>query len=66
LMCRTLKDYEVELNDPHFLRCHKSYIVNRLYIKEIVKDSQNYMLLSNGTQIPIARRKSIHIVNSLL
>lgn len=61
LMCKTLKNYEEELDNDLFFRCHKSYLINRLFIKEIIKECGEYLILTTGTKIPIARRKSLEL-----
>lgn len=49
-----LKEYETQLKDKGFVRCHRSYLVNMKYIKSLEK---NQVLLGNGTVIPISRMK---------
>lgn len=55
----TLKDIEEKLNSPHFIRTHKSYIVNLEKIQEIIPWFNNtYVLLLDGCQeknIPVSR-----------
>ena len=49
---KTLNTIETELNDPRFLRCHQSFLVNMDYIRQIGKQC----VLSNGEFIPIRQR----------
>lgn len=57
---KVLKYYQELLPPPFFLRTHQSYLVNRNYIADISRS--DYILLKNGTKIPISqRRKSIVI-----
>lgn len=49
---KTLNTIEQELNDPCFLRCHQSYLVNMDHVRQIGKE----ILLSNGEMIPIRQR----------
>lgn len=42
-----------QLNGGNFVRCHNSYIVNLVYVKEFCR---NEMILSNGKNIPISRK----------
>ena len=44
-----------ELLPNHFMRCHRSYIVNLLKADYMYKDS---IMLSNGTKLPISRKNS--------
>lgn len=39
-------------SDPRFYRCHKSFIVNMDYVREI---SRSGVLIGNGVQIPVGR-----------
>jgi two-component system, LytTR family, response regulator len=57
LMCKTLKNYEALLDKRLFFRCHKSFLVNIFFIKEISKKNTDSLILKNGEIIPISRRK---------
>lgn len=43
-----------ELYSERFIRCHRSFLVNRKMIEQ-VKLSQNYLLLNGGIEIPLSR-----------
>ena len=51
---KTAKELEALL-PSHFIRCHRSYIVNLLKVDCVYKDS---MKLSNGKSLPISRNSS--------
>ena len=51
---KKISDLEEELPKTHFLRCHRSYIVNLHFIKSIEKES---LTLDDNTIIPISRSK---------
>lgn len=51
---RNLKDLEDELAQDGFIRIHKGYLVNYHYIRLIEQDS---VLLTDGEQVPLSRRK---------
>lgn len=55
-MCQTLVNFESELGFP-FFRCHKSYLINTIYIREINKRTYQVML-TNGDAIPFSRTKA--------
>jgi DNA-binding LytR/AlgR family response regulator len=55
-MCQTLLNFEMELG-MLFFRCHKSYLINTIHIKEINK-RKNQILLTSGQTIPFSRTKS--------
>lgn len=50
---KKLGQIEAELNDPRFLRCHQSYLVNMNYVSE----ANDVFLLQNGEKVLI-RKKS--------
>lgn len=49
----TLDELEKKLPD-HFVRCHKSYLIN---MKSIAKFSANQFILKDGTEITVSRTK---------
>ena len=49
----TLADTERELKDRGFLRTHKSFLVNMMYIKRL---SGNSVLLQNGFELPVGNK----------
>ncbi len=49
---RTLSSFENQLNKTDFFRIHKSYIIHRKYINYL---EGNFVLLKNGTQLPIGK-----------
>lgn len=55
-ICRTLQNFETLLGHL-FFRCHKTYLVNSEYIREINKRS-HYILLNTGESIPYSRNKT--------
>ena len=59
LLSKKLKDVEELIDDDVFFRVHKSYLVNINYIKEFINKDGQYLVLENGTPIPVSRsRKS--------
>lgn len=53
LVDKTLKQWCCELNSDYFIQCHKSYIVNLKFVHSI----NNNIILENGNEIEISRRK---------
>ena len=55
LISKTLSHLEELLEDKGFFRCHKSYLINKTHL---VSNRNSFsVLLSNGTIVPISRRK---------
>ena len=52
-ICQTLHSYEMILG-AYFLRCHKSFLVNSIYIREINK-REHQVILTTGLKLPCSR-----------
>jgi len=52
---KTLKEYDELLNGHHFIRVHKSHLVNLSHISGY--DKQGLLTMSDGTAVEVARRK---------
>lgn len=56
LIAKTLKDIEALLPDS-FLRVHQSHLVNIVHINKYFKGDGGYLLLDEGTTVPVSRSK---------
>ena len=65
IVSKPLKDVETILPINTFFRPHKSYIININFVKKYVKDHGGYILLSNGDEIPISRRRKDDFIKLL-
>ncbi len=65
LVSKTLKEYESILEDHQFIRPHKSHLINIEFVKNYMKSDGGYILLADGSRIPVARRKKDGIVKLL-
>ncbi len=54
---KTIHEYEELLADVGFVRIHKSFLVNLLHVKEYVRGEGGSVLLSNGVEVEVSRRK---------
>ena len=66
LVSKPIYEYEELLAAYGFIRCHQSHLVNKKFIKSWVKTDGDYLLLEDGTQLPIARQKKAAIKALLL
>ncbi|MEY4987047.1 MAG: hypothetical protein RL567_826 [Bacteroidota bacterium] len=64
-MAKTLKKFESELRLHPFLRIHKSYLINKVQLAHNQLSTQNTLQLSDGTELPVSRRKRDIIKKSL-
>jgi two-component system, LytTR family, response regulator len=65
LVTRTLKDFEELLSDQGFFRVHQSFLVNTRYIKEFQKEYGGFLLMSDGSSIPVSNRKRAEVLRML-
>lgn len=66
LVSKKLKYFEDLLTeDPMFIRCHRSYIVNLQSIKKFVKSDGGTLILEDGKTLPISLDKVDEIVTAL-
>ncbi|MBU2650100.1 MAG: LytTR family DNA-binding domain-containing protein [Bacteroidetes bacterium] len=57
LVSKTLKENEELLSSHNFIRPHKSHLINIRYIKSFVRDEGGYIMMEDGSQVPVSRRK---------
>lgn len=54
---KPLFDYDILLKDTTFLRIHKSFLVNLLHVKEYQRGEGGLVIMSDGAEIEVSRRK---------
>jgi len=54
---KTILEYEELLKRAGFARIHKSFLVNLLHIKEYLRGEGGSVILSNGKELEVSRRK---------
>ncbi|RYU95783.1 LytR/AlgR family response regulator transcription factor [Emticicia agri] len=60
----TLKHYHNKLGINHFLRIHRSFLLNPEYISDIYKAGGIFFIkMSNGKHIQVSRRKKLLVKN---
>lgn len=65
LVSKPIFEYEELLANYDFIRCHQSHLVNKKFIKSLVKEDAGYLLLADHTRIPISRSKKEMVLNAL-
>lgn len=63
LVSKTIKEYEDLLVEHHFMRVHKSYLVNLQHVQKYEKEGLLWM--TNGEQISVSRRKKEDVKNRI-
>jgi DNA-binding LytR/AlgR family response regulator len=62
---RSLKQIEAILKKHDFTRIHQSHLVNINYIEKYVKGAGGYLVLNDGTELPVAVRKKEYLLREL-
>lgn len=67
LICtsKPIHEYEELLTDVGFVRIHKSHLVNLLHVKEYLKGEGGSVILSNKTELEVARRKKDNFISRM-
>lgn len=64
LVTKTLKEYD-SLLDDRFIRVHQSHLVNTDFIKSYIKTEGGYLLLLDGSHVPVSVRKKPFVIQFL-
>jgi two-component system LytT family response regulator len=62
---RTIKAYEDTLTAFNFVRVHKKHIVNMNFMKTYVKGEGGYLVMDNGDNIEVSRRKKANLMEAV-
>jgi two-component system LytT family response regulator len=65
LVTKTLKEFDNMLSDMQFIRVHQSHLVNANYIKEFVKGDGGYLVMKDGSEVPVSSRKRSSVMQML-
>jgi len=65
LITRTLKEYDKLLSDSGFERVHQSHLINMEHVKAYIKTEGGYILMKDGTHVPVSVRKKPYVVSIL-
>ncbi len=65
LISRTLVEYEEILDNHGFIRSHKSHLVNIKHIRSFIKDDGGYLVMQDGSTVPVSRRKKEAVLEKL-
>jgi two-component system LytT family response regulator len=65
LVSKPIFEYEELLKDYGFIRCHQSHLVNKRFIKSLLKQDGGFLLLDDNTEIPVSRARKEQIKTEL-
>jgi two-component system LytT family response regulator len=61
LISKTLKDVQEVLEEEHFLRVHRQYIINLNHVKQFNRN-EGVLTMTNGENIPVARNQKDRLI----
>lgn len=59
---KTLKYFADILKEYQFVRVHQSHLINLQYVKEFIKSDGGYIILKNGSNVPVSARKRAEVI----
>lgn len=62
LISKTLNDFEEILEGYGFIRTHKAHLINLMFVSAFHKKDGGYLKMTDGTQIPVSRRRKEEIL----
>lgn len=65
MVSKTLKTYDQLLKDADFLRVHQRHLVNQKHVREFVKTDGGYLIMDNGSNVPVSTRKRAEVVEAI-
>ena len=63
LISKTLGEYDALLSPHHFIRTHKSHLVNKKFISFI--DHDGFAVLKDNTKVDVSRRRKEEVMQAL-
>lgn len=60
---KTLGDYEDLLLPHNFIRCHKSFLVNKKFISYV--DHDGFIILKNAARLEVSKRRKAEVIKNL-
>ena len=63
IISKTLAEYDSLLSPHHFIRTHKSHLVNRHFVSYI--DHDGFVILKDKSKIEVSRRRKEEVINAL-
>lgn len=65
LLAKTLKEFEAVLDRERFVRVHNSHIINMEYLEKFDRRDGGYVIMGDGSRIPVSRRRQSLLLEKL-
>jgi len=66
LVTRTLKEYENLLSEKSFVRVHQSHLVNMNFVASYIKGDGGSVIMHDGSEVEVSRRKKEEFLRRML
>ena len=63
---KNIKEYDKFLTDPRFFRVHRSHLINLHSVKTFEKEDGGFLVMADGAEIPVARRRKQALMDKLV
>ncbi len=65
MVSRTIKEFDTLLSGSGMIRVHQSHLVNIAYIDKYVKRDGGYLVLKDGTKIPVSQNLRKQVLSAI-
>lgn len=65
LVTKTLKEFDKMLSEHGFIRIHQSHLINTNFVKEYVKIDGGYLVMTDGSNVPVSTRKKNNVMEMI-
>ena len=65
LVAKTLIEFEELLQEHNFIRIHKTHLVNLKHVTAYIRNDGGRLVLSNGDEVAVSRRRKDFVLNQL-
>ena len=65
VLSKKIKEVEAMIGSSNFYRTHNSYLVNLAHVREFIKSDGQYLVLDDGSTIPISRSRKSDLLQLL-
>ena len=65
IVTKTLKEFDNMLTPHHFLRVHKSHLINLAHVTSYLKGDGGWIKMIDGSTVEVSRRKREQVMEAL-
>ncbi|MCK6600748.1 MAG: LytTR family DNA-binding domain-containing protein [Bacteroidetes bacterium] len=65
LVGKNLKDFETALDNRHFFRPNRSYLINLQHVREFIRKDGGFVIMTNGEELPVSTQKREELIAAI-